>query len=92
MRAPAKLRQESCHFIKKGDRETGGDRGLRTSGDVYDVRNRSGVLIRVSPMLRGLAQLQKVAENDHFCCGVAPTPFQLTVSHMIGFRKVCHGL
>ena len=54
------------YFHKK--RTQGGPGGLRTSRDVYDVLNRLGVLIRVSPMLRGLTQLQKVAENDHFAC------------------------
>ena len=34
--------------------------------DLHAVPNRLGTCIRMYPMLRGLAQLQKVAENHHF--------------------------
>ena len=65
-----------CVIIKKNaaSSESGDIERLWVSGDLYDVPNRFGVVTDINPMLRGLAQLQKVAENDHFCCGVAPTP------------------
>ena len=39
---------------------------LRESGTLYDARNRSETSLRLYSMLRRLAQLQKVAENDYF--------------------------
>ena len=73
VRAPARLGQDIDVFLynrkKYSASSESGDIGrLLVSGDLYGVTNRFGVLIHVNPMLRGPAQLQKVAENDCFGC------------------------
>ena len=70
--SPAKLRQDSCVFIKKNraSTEPGASQGLRGSEWPYDARNRWGMVIRLHTMSRRLAQLQKVAENDGSQCRV----------------------
>ena len=55
---------------KKSDQHR--TRRLRASLGLYDAGYRFEWSIHINVMLRRLAQLQKVAENDHFWCEADP--------------------
>ena len=75
MSSPAKLGTDFLDLLlfhkKNGNlKETYGNRGLNRVWSHQSAPNRLAMDIGMYPMLRRLAQLQKVAENDHFYCGV----------------------
>jgi hypothetical protein len=73
-------------FIKKGTQEEPrGTRPLPASDDPHDLANRLVGFIGMYTMLRRLAQLLKVAENDHFCCGVVPDTESASKNNIVLF-------
>ena len=73
MSSPARFRQDIKGCLRKRNKNDarrcqGHARGLAAVVGVYGLPNRSEMHLGNTPMLRGLTQLQKVAENDHFAC------------------------